>query len=701
MGFRTRPPLPPRFGEVARNEPEGSQKIFFQTLSAFCTLARVSLICYLWKSPLQPTADNEPIDLTIDQALLEFFGFSEFRPGQRDVIENLMAGHSTLAVFPTGGGKSLCYQLPALLLAGLTVVISPLIALMKDQIDFLTRRGIAAARLDSSLSFEDSRDVTNRVKAGEVRLLYVAPERFTNERFLAMLKQVPVSLFAVDEAHCISEWGHNFRPDYLKLAETAKAIKAERVLALTATATKSVADDICTAFNIAPNCATVTGFFRPNLHISIVSARENERDRLLLQRMAERPPGPTIVYVTLQKSAERVAAVLAQAGLGAQAYHAGMESQKRTDIQEWWMGGSDRIVVATIAFGMGIDKANVRYVYHYNLPKSLESYSQEIGRAGRDGGDSVVEMLACEADVPILENFAYGDTPSLSSLKGLTSELLAQKGEFSVSLYDLSGRHDLKQLVLKTALTYLELAEIIKQGTPFYSGYKMRPLATVEQIVGHFRGEPAELVRLMFKNSRYGISWYTLNPDEMAVKITKDRGRIIRALEYLEQHSMIELTHSDLRHRVTVLQPELDPDAVAGELFEKFQRREQSEVARLRGMLKFIQLDTCLSNALAEYFGEQRHEPCGVCSVCLNSSGIRLDEGNIKRAPISLSAKPILELQGQHPKALGEPRQLARLLCGLGSPALTKLKLGKHPLFGLLESYPFGEVMQWCEALNA
>ncbi|HEV7215950.1 MAG TPA: ATP-dependent DNA helicase RecQ, partial [Chloroflexota bacterium] len=366
-----------------------------------------------------------------DTLLRDTFGLLEFRPGQRHVITALLDRGAALAVFPTGGGKSLCYQLPALQLDGLTLVVSPLIALMKDQIDFLARRGIAAARLDSTLTAAEVRDLSEQVRAGRLKLLYVAPERFANERFVELLRRVTISLFAIDEAHCISEWGHNFRPDYLRLAQTARELRVERRLALTATATPAVVRDICARFAIPPDCAVVTGFFRPNLELQL-RATTKAREALLLQHLQERPWGPTIVYVTLQKTAERIAAFLTAAGLPARPYHAGIDTEARSAVQDWWMASDRGIVVATIAFGMGIDKADVRYVYHFNLPKSLESYSQEIGRAGRDGEHSVVELFASLDDVGVLENFAYGDTPSVEALHSLVEDILAMGAAFAV-----------------------------------------------------------------------------------------------------------------------------------------------------------------------------------------------------------------------------------------------------------------------------
>src|SRR5436190_18479651 len=288
-----------------------------------------------------PSAER-PLDV-----LAATFGFEAFRPGQEQVVEALLAGRSALAVFPTGAGKSLCYQLPALLLEGTTIVVSPLIALMKDQLDFLQRAGIDAARLDSSLDASEQRGVFERLRAGTLKLLYVAPERFDNERFLTQLARARISLFAVDEAHCISEWGHNFRPGYLKLAERARELSAERVLALTATATPAVVADIRAGFEIEEADAVVTGFYRRNLTLLMTPVTVGERDRLLLERLRERPPGSTIVYVTLQRTALRVADLLAEAGLPARPYHAGMSTEERVAAQEWWAGARDGIVVAT------------------------------------------------------------------------------------------------------------------------------------------------------------------------------------------------------------------------------------------------------------------------------------------------------------------------------------------------------------------
>jgi ATP-dependent DNA helicase RecQ len=634
---------------------------------------------------------------TPQELLRDPFGLERFRPGQEEVVRHLLAGRSAAAVFPTGGGKSLCYQLPALLFPGVTVVVSPLIALMKEQIDRLQSRGVRAERLDSTLSAEQSAAAMAALRSGRLRLVYVAPERFTNERFREALLRTRVSLFAVDEAHCISEWGHNFRPDYLRLARFARTCRAERTLALTATATPQVLADVCRGFGIAPECAVRTGFYRPNLTVLLTPVAAAERDAALVARLHERPAGPTIVYVTLQRTAEEVAGRLAAAGLPARAYHAGMDNAVRAEVQEWFAASDRAVVVATIAFGMGIDKANIRAVYHYNLPKSLENFSQEIGRAGRDGLPSTCETFVCPDDLNALENFAYGDTPGLSNVSGLVAAVFAQGAEFDVSQYELSGDHDLRPTVVSTLLTYLELDGYLEGGTPFYSRYQFQPRARSAEILAKFDGERRDFLAKLFRQAEKARTWFHIDLDRAAQATGAPRERVVRALDYLAEQRLLEVKAEGVRNRYRRLRMPPDLNELARALHQRTLDRETREVARLRQVVELAAHDGCQVSRLGEHFGEPLPEPCGHCSWCLNG-----------RAPARMPPRPkvvidpdvwqqALSLRRQHPDPLAEPRALARLLCGLGSPRLTRTKLSSHALFGALERVPFAEVLQGLE----
>ncbi len=454
---------------------------------------------------------------------------------------------------------------------------------------------------------------------------------------------MPISLFAVDEAHCISEWGHNFRPDYLKLAKRARELGAERVLALTATATPAVVGDICAGFGIAEADAVVTGFYRPNLTMLTTPSRASERDQLLIDRLRERPPGSTIVYVTLQRTALRVASLLAAAGLPARPYHAGMSSEDRVATQEWWTESGSNIVVATIAFGMGIDKADVRYVYHLNLPKGLESYSQEIGRAGRDGAASICELYACQEDIPTLENFAYGDTPTREAIAALLDEIFAngEGAQFAVSEVELSGRLDVRPLVLRTILTYLELDGLLRQGTPFYAGYSFRPSSgSFEDVFAAYDPDRADFLRRLVASGKTGRTWTSLDPDEAAVALGDERSRIVAALGHLEQQGLIELRTADARQRYTILGRPGSGDELLDRLVERFERRERAETERIGRVVSLVTHDGCQVDELVGYFGEVRAEPCGHCTLLSHRRGAAASRGGRAAAAARRGRRP-------------------------------------------------------------
>lgn len=628
------------------------------------------------------------------ELLREVFGFGEFRAGQEAVIGALLAGNSAAAIFPTGSGKSLCYQLPALLLPGLTLVVSPLLALMKDQIDVLRARGVAAERLDSTLTEEDYRGVTDAIRGDRLKLLFVAPERLSNERFVQMIKGRRISLLAVDEAHCISAWGHNFRPDYLKLARAAKELAAERILALTATATPQVAEDMAGAFGIAPEHVINTGFHRPNLELRVTGCRDGERADLLVERLRGRPPGPAIVYVSLQRHAEEVARHLQAAGFVAQPYHAGLASEVREATQEAFMRGEVAIICATIAFGMGIDKADIRYIYHYHLPKGYESYMQETGRAGRDGLPSVCELFACADDRIILENFIYGDTPDAVSLRGLIGELAEGSAEIDVTVSELSRRFDMRPLVVNTLLTRLELCGLLHAQGPYYADIRFAPKAAGTEILGHYAEPQRTFLRQLFSCCSKAKKWVTLDMEVAIARTGQSRGVVLRALESLQTKQLVELQLAGYRLRYRRLIDAPDVEALTARMAAAFAEHEQREIARIDQMLAYAASATCLSARLLDYFGEQI-EHCGHCGICMGDAPACIGKASMP-AHVTLPDGFVV-LSQRYPDALGRPRQQARFLCGLNSPAVTAARsLRGHPLFGSLAEVPFAAVLALC-----
>ena len=646
-----------------------------------------------------------PPDLTA--TLRQHFGHAAFRPGQEAVMQALLAGRSALALFPTSAGKSLCYQLPALLMDGVTLVISPLIALMKDQVEALQARGIGAARLDSSLKLEEAQQVFDDLRTGKTKLLYIAPERLMNENFIERLKRMKIAMMAVDEAHCISEWGHNFRPEYLRLALVAKELGIAPVLALTATATPSVAADIRRAFDIAQEDHIQTSFHRPNLHYRITPCAAVKRKELLTKLLLKRQV-PSIVYVTLQQTAEEVATHLQKAGVNALAYHAGLPDEYRHAAQDGFMTGQTQVIVATIAFGMGIDKADIRAVYHYNLPKTLENYMQETGRAGRDGKVSVCEMLACQDDCTVLANFTFGDTPTPQALRQLVDHLLRQGEEFDISIYDLSGSTDIRPLVIETVLTNLELGGLVRPLGMFYSSYQYSFLQPEARILAGHKPDRQAFLRSLFACGKRGHKWTTLVLDEAAAELGEPRERILKALTWLEEAGEIQMKPSGSRQRYRLCgDPEArDPALVSQKMQQLFAGREARDVQRLDQILELASQRECIARWLLRYFGEELTADCGTCTSCLerakgaDMSTPRLIPQAVRPGITTEDVAAIRPLLDARHAALRTPRQLARFLCGITSPATTRARLTRLDNFGMLDQVPFADVLAQAETMR-
>ncbi|MBN1675661.1 MAG: ATP-dependent DNA helicase RecQ [Kiritimatiellae bacterium] len=405
------------------------------------------------------------------EALRQHFGFSAFMEGQAEAIAHTLAGDDIMLIMPTGAGKSLCYQLPSLIRGGLTIVISPLIALMKDQVDGLTARGIPATFINSSLAPAEMSERVNAMRAGRYRLVYVAPERFRNRRFLDAFNSVTLALFAVDEAHCISQWGHDFRPDYLRLRQVVDGLKHVPIMALTATATPTVRSDIIRQLGMGEGgrgepAVLVHGFHRPNLLLAVTRA-SSHADKLSRVKAVLGGYRTGIIYCSTRKQTERVYALLRKAGQSCCCYHGGLSDDDRKQVQDRFMDRQVPVVAATNAFGMGVDRADLRFVIHWDIPGSIEAYYQEIGRAGRDGQEAACELLYNYADVRTQEFFLEGANPSRAEIEATWSVVRAEclHGPVTRSISDWTAAVPgvRNEMAVRTILAMLERAGLIRR----------------------------------------------------------------------------------------------------------------------------------------------------------------------------------------------------------------------------------------------
>ena len=636
--------------------------------------------------------------------LQQVFGYPQFRLGQQETVSAVLAGRSAAAIFPTGSGKSLCYQLSAVLLPHLTLVVSPLLALMQDQLGFLQRHGISAGSIDSAQSRGQANDVMARARSGELKILMISVERLKNERFRNFLQSVRISLLVVDEAHCISEWGHNFRPDYLKLPDYQRQFKIPQALLLTATATPKVIADMQAKFAIAPHDVVTTGFYRPNLNLLVEPVSGADKRRRLVQWMSERANQPSIVYVTLQKTAEQIAEHLNRNGIQAEAYHAGLLHDKRESIQQRFMGGRCNCIVATIAFGMGIDKSDIRNVVHFDLPKSIENYSQEIGRAGRDGQPSDCLVLANRDSLNVLENFVYGDTPEQEGIRRVLEDLQAARGEgqWEFLLRSLSDHSNIRELPLKTLLVQLELKGVIAPRYAFYAEYRFKYLIEPEALLARFSGERQQFVAAIIQVCKRAKTWATVDFDALYQQHNAERSRVVKALDYFQEQGLIELESKQMTEVYSLLNTDFDPQVLSAELYTGFKQHEVTEVARIHAMLELFATQHCLGQRLARYFGDENApQRCGHCSVC---------RGHVAHLPAPPSLPPLVDknfmgLCGDfihrhhaHTGQLPGAERLTRFLGGISVPLFTRLKARGISGFAALEDYPYAEVREWAEA---
>jgi ATP-dependent DNA helicase RecQ len=632
-------------------------------------------------------------------SLKQIFGFDAFRDGQQQTIEQLLNGQSSLAIFPTGSGKSLCYQLAAIELPHLTIVVSPLLALMKDQLAFLETKGIAAASIDSTLTPVQNQQVMADTRSGKIKILMVSVERFKNERFRQFIDSVNVSMLVVDEAHCISEWGHNFRPDYLKLPNYRQELKIPLVLLLTATATKKVKKDMASKFDILPEHIVQTGFYRNNLDLTVLAVSSKDKNQQLLTNINAQT-GCGIVYVTLQQSAEYVASFLSQQGLNAQPYHAGFISEKRQKIQEDFMSGKVQIIVATIAFGMGIDKADIRFVIHYDLPKSIENYSQEIGRAGRDGLASNCITLANLDGLNTVENFVFGDTPELSGIECVTHNIQQEclNERWELQGLSLSNTSNIRQLPMRTLLVQLELQGVIKPLFSYFADFKYKFTTNKDDVLNCFEGERKDFLATIFSYSGFKKVWGEPDFDALFQHYGCDRGRVIVALEYLQEKQLITLETKKITEVFSVNKRLLSAENLAKSLHDYFVDKEEKEIKRIATLVRFFELASCLSRNLSLYFNDKNTpENCGHCSVCRGNFA-KLSYSQRSTLPDDAAIVDMLTTLIEHMstkhKGVLSLETMCRFLTGLTVPLFSRNKIKQLPGFGCCENIRYQEVRE-------
>ncbi|MBI5542759.1 MAG: RecQ family ATP-dependent DNA helicase [Deltaproteobacteria bacterium] len=567
-------------------------------------------------------------------ALRAHFGFDCFRAHQREVIAAVLRGSPTLAVMPTGAGKSLCYQLPAVLLPGLTLVVSPLIALMKDQVDALHARGIAATFVNSSLSERERQERTLAAAQGAYKLVYVAPERFRSPRFAAVLERSPLALLAVDEAHCISQWGHDFRPDYARLGEFRERLRVPRTLALTATATPEVRRDICRALRLESPVVLVAGFDRPNLHLEVRRV-SSEREKAACAGGVAARGGSGIVYCATRRAAERMTGHLAAQGLPALCYHAGLPDAERRASQEVFMKSRRAVVVATNAFGMGVDKADLRFVVHADVPRSLEAYYQEIGRAGRDGQPALAALLFNHSDVFLQERLIAASHPAPALVTAVWEALQRGHPAQEAGAARLAEVLKASEGQVQAALKLLEQAGHIDRGmvAPLFEVTLARPQREIS-LPERACAQRAALLAIAELLGGAGPGEISL--EEASQRAGMGHEAFRRALAALESGGIVRCR--TLSRGLRVLEPDL-PHARLRVDLDAVSLRQERERLLLKAMTRYAYARTCRRRFLLGYFGDAPQTGCASCDCCAGSVLMPAAPERAAREPVPRSVK--------------------------------------------------------------
>lgn len=606
-----------------------------------------------------PTPSPDDALRAAREVLQRFWGYPDFRPGQDQAVANILSGGDSLTVMPTGGGKSICYQVPAMILPGVTLVVSPLISLMKDQVDNLEAVGLPATFLNSSLTGTEINARLAAAGRGEYKLLYVAPERFDSESFQQRLAELDVSLLAVDEAHCVSEWGHDFRPSYLRLGRVRGLLRNPPIAALTATATEEVRRDIIRQLRLQSPRVLVTGFDRRNLHWHVLRAKnESEKDRILLKLLRGRE-GSAIVYASTRKSVDALTSLLRGSGIPTVGYHAGLADRERKSIQDRFMRGETPVVVATNAFGMGIDKSDVRIVVHYNMPGNLEAYYQEAGRAGRDGKNSDCVLLHAYNDRFTHEFFidiANPPRPAVEAVLRVMRRDADATGLCTTPADEIAL--ELKGVVksdkaIGSAARILEQAGIVKAATMGGQGIRLRLLATPQRISAELGGREAELgfLRAIWRAGGGEVVYRGVELEWRVLARAAGSESVVDLMDRLQAESFLEWQQAGegvwVIDRKTPI-PRLPVDWAAVE------KKRENDLWKLQKIQIYAYTKDCRRGFVLQYFGDgaaMRH--CGACDNCLQEGeGLAAQHGIDLDAP---SAPP--GPRERRPRASGERRR--------------------------------------------
>ena len=570
---------------------------------------------------------------TPEHILKQYWGYDHFRPPQEEIINDILKGKDVLALLPTGGGKSICFQIPSLLSKGLCLVVTPLIALMEDQVNQLKRRSIAALAIHSGMTRNEIDIALDNCAYGKIKFLYLSPERIQTELLRERLQKIDVNLIAVDEAHCISQWGYDFRPSYLNIADLKELKPEVPLIALTATATKKVREDIVTKLELKTPSIFQQSFARANL--SFVARKTENKEKLLLQ-VLQKVNGSAIVYVRSRKATEKISEWLVKNKISSTYYHAGLDHQQRNNHQKNWIEGNSRVIVATNAFGMGIDKPDVRTVVHMDLPETLEEYYQEAGRAGRDGKRSYAVIIYHPIDVKVLREKVQLAQPKIEELKSTYQALAnyfhlaegsAQGESFDFDLNAFSSRYRLKPLSAYVALKKLEEQGLIELSESFYRPSRLhfqvdkKKLYNIQVSDDHFDHLIKGVLRLY--GGELFSDYVSISEAQIGRAIKWSAQEVKIGLEQLRKMQLVNYVQASEIPKLMFITARQDASRLHLD-HEKLNERRELALGKMEAMVDYAsQTHQCRMQIIQSYFDEETFATCGVCDVCLERKKIQ------------------------------------------------------------------------------